>query len=121
MWNKSFEMTRNKEMGKQYPKYKKILDSINDRIFDLMEVFSQQHYVHPDFLGSCSLKKVLPVLAPDLSYEDLEDIQDGGIASLYWFKHIFSNSPKKDSAIKNLLKYCELDTWAMVAIYQKLI
>jgi len=120
VWNKAFETTRNEEMAKQYPEYAKFLHSINDRIFDLMEIFSKQYYVHPDFKGSCSIKKVLPVLVSQLSHSNLEGIQEGGIASLYWFKHIFNNSQKKDNTIKNLLEYCKLDTFAMVAIYQEL-
>lgn len=121
VWNKSFEMNRNKEMAVQYPKYAKFLESINDRIFDLMEIFSKQHYLHPDFEGSYSIKKVLPVLVPSLSYSDLEDIQEGGTASLYWFKDIFQDSPKKKNTTKNLLKYCELDTLAMLEIFRKLL
>ena len=120
VWNKGFEMSRNDEMGEMYPEHKKFLKSVNDRVFDLMEIFTQQYYVDKDFKGSCSIKKVLPVIVPELKYSDLEDIQEGTMASLYWYKNIFSNSPEKKRTIKNLLGYCKLDTWAMVAIYQKL-
>lgn len=120
VWNKSFEMSRNKEMADQYPEYSGQLSAINERVFDLMEIFSKQHYVHPDFKGSYSIKKVLPVLVPELSHSNLETIQDGGVASLHWFKHIYKNSPEKDSTIKNLVEYCKLDTWAMVAIFMEL-
>jgi len=120
VWNKSFEMSRNEEMAKQYPKYANFLKSINSRVFDLMEIFRKQYYVHPDFKGSCSIKKVLPVLVPKLNHKNLEGIQEGGTASLYWFKHIFSNSAEKNKTIKNLLKYCDLDTLAMVEIFNAL-
>jgi len=120
VWNKSFEMTRNEEMAKQYPKYASFLKSINSRVFDLMEIFRKQYYVHPSFRGSCSIKYVLPVLIPSLSYKNLESIQEGGIASLYWFKHIFNNSPKRDSTIKNLKVYCGLDTKSMLEIFKHL-
>jgi len=120
VWNKSFEMTRNEEMAKQYPKYAKFLKSVNSRVFDLMEIFSRQYYVHPGFKGSCSIKKVLPVLVPTLNHKNLHGIQEGGTASLYWFKHIYSDSHYKEKTIKNLLKYCELDTLAMVEIFNSL-
>jgi len=32
---------------------------------------------------------------------------------VYWFKHIFNNSPDKEKTIKRLLKYYDLDTLAM--------
>ena len=120
VWNKSFEMTRNNEMAQQYPEYKDFLMSVNNRVYDLMEIFSKQYYISPGFKGSSSIKNVLPILAPHLSYKELEDIHEGGIASLYWYKHIYSNSPLKDRMIKNMLEYCKLDTLAMVEIWRKL-
>lgn len=121
VWHKSFEMGRNREMGEMYPQYKKFLESINSRVFDLKEIFSKQLYVHPDFQGSCSIKQVLPVLVPHLSYKELEDIQEGGIASLYWHKHIYNNSEDKEKTIRNMLEYCKLDTLAMVKIWLTLV
>lgn len=120
VWNRPFESSRNKEMAEQNPEHADFLESINNRMFDLMTIFRNRHYVHPLFKGSHSLKKVLPVLAPELSHSNLEEIQQGGIASLHWFKHVFKNSPEKDRTIKNLLEYCKLDTWAMVMIWKKL-
>jgi len=119
VWNKSFEMSRNKEMAKMYPDYADFLHSVNERVFDLMEIFSKQNYVHPEFRGSCSIKKVLPVLVPELSYKDLE-IQEGGTASLKWFNIARGDTTGKDQILKNLLKYCELDTLAMVRIWEEL-
>jgi len=120
VWNKSFEMGRNNEMAEFYPQYTEFLSSVNNRIFDLMEIFKDQYYVSPEFKGSYSIKKVLPVLVPKLSYSNLEDIQEGSIASLYWFKYIYNDSPKKKQMIGNMLKYCKLDTLAMVEIWKKL-
>ncbi len=120
VWNRPFESGRNKEMAEQNPEHAAFLESLNNRMFDLMTIFRNRHYVHPQFRGSHSLKIVLPVLAPELSHSNLEEIQQGGIASLHWFKHVFKNSPEKDRTIKNLLEYCKLDTWAMVVIWKKL-
>lgn len=53
---------------------------MQDRIIDLMEPFKKKQYVHPGFEGSASIKKVLPILIPDLSYKNLA-IQEGGTAS----------------------------------------
>src|SRR5690606_23940064 len=76
VWNKGFEMGRNEEMAALVPDYAAFLQSLNARVFDLMDVFRKQYYVHPDFRGSSSIKKVLPVLVPSLSYKDLV-IQEG--------------------------------------------
>ncbi len=120
VWHKSFEMGRNVEMGEMYPKYAEFMKSVNERVFDLKEIFSKQMYVDAGFEGSCSIKKVLPVIVPSLSYKELEDVQEGGVASLYWYKYIYSGSGEKDRIVRSLLKYCELDTLAMVEIWRVL-
>ncbi|MBN2045681.1 MAG: DUF2779 domain-containing protein [Anaerolineales bacterium] len=122
VWNRSFEAGRNREMAVLHPQYAEGLHSANDRIFDLMEVFSKGYYLHPDFHGSASIKNVLPVLAPDLSYEELV-ISSGDAAMLAWAEMM---SGEMDSVAYNqmrqhLLAYCKLDTWAMVRIWQALL
>lgn len=122
VWNKKFEKARNTELAKRSPQNESFLNDLNERIYDLMDIFQKQMYVHPDFKGSVSIKKVLPVLAPELSYKDLE-IQDGGAAMDVWFEKIYkSNSDiEKQVTAKKLLEYCCLDTFAMYAIWKKLI
>ena len=119
VWNKSFEMGRNKEMASFLPEYRSFFESVNGRVFDLMEIFRNQHYVHAGFRGSSSIKKVLPVLVPNLSYKDLE-IQEGATASLAWYRMVTSEAAKadRDRVYKNLLDYCRLDTLAMVEIFR---
>ena len=120
VWYKGFEMKRNEEMAGMYPQYADFLESVNSRVFDLMEIFSNQYYISPRFKGSASIKKVLPVVVPELSYSDLEDVQEGQIASLYWFKHVYGESGDKERVVRNLLEYCKLDTLAMVEVWRKL-
>jgi hypothetical protein len=120
VWNKSFECTRNKEMAELLPEYATFMLGINDRIYDLMDIFAKNYYVDPGFHGSNSIKKVLPILAPELSYKDLI-IGKGDIASLRWFEAaIVKNRPDADQIFDDLLKYCELDTYAMVVILRVL-
>jgi hypothetical protein len=120
-WNMSFEKGRNKEMAKMNPEFATILLSINDRMFDLMEIFRKGYYVHKDFKGSASIKKVLPVLVPELSHKNLA-IQEGGTASLSWLTLIDQSVDEKErkQLEEDMLKYCELDTFAMVEILRVL-
>lgn len=118
-WNKSFETNRNREMATQYPEYKDLMDGINDRVFDLMEIFSKQHYVHHDFKGSSSIKKVLPVLVDGFTYDEL-DITNGQAAALRWYEAVTDSKADKEATFKSLLEYCKLDTLAMVEIYKVL-
>ncbi|MEK7607301.1 MAG: DUF2779 domain-containing protein, partial [Patescibacteria group bacterium] len=81
----------------------------------------KQHYVHKDFKGSTSIKKVLPVLAPELSYKELA-IQEGGTAASSWIKLIGNeiSSEEKSQLKKDMLEYCKMDTFAMVRILEEL-
>ncbi len=122
VWNKQFECMINRELAQRIPESKVLMESINIRIFDLMEIFSKQLYVHKDFKGSSSIKKILPVLVPELSYKNLA-IQDGGGASKSWHS-IMSGTLNKDESLKiaeALKTYCKLDTYAMYAIWKKLV
>ena len=61
------------------PEYKDAMEAINNRVVDLIIPFKQKWYDDPRFEGSASIKKVLPVLCPELSYKTL-GIQEGGSA-----------------------------------------
>ncbi|MFH0988266.1 MAG: DUF2779 domain-containing protein [Parcubacteria group bacterium] len=120
-WNMSFEQGCNSEMGERNPAYKKFYQDLNDRMVDLIVPFRRGYYVDRRFQNSASLKKVLPVLVPKLSYKDLE-IQEGGTASDSWRVMIDPKTTKKESKkiYDNLLKYCGTDTLAMVEILRVL-
>lgn len=121
VWYKSFEMGRNKDLAERNPEHKIFLEDLNSRIIDLMDIFTNQHFVHPKFKGKTSIKYVLPVLAPELSYKDL-DIQEGGAASNTWNQIVTGEFTKEEALEKteHLKTYCKLDTYAMYKIWKYL-
>jgi hypothetical protein len=123
VWNKSFEGSNiNKPLAIRVPDGAEFLTNLNTRLFDLMTIFSRQLHIHPDFHGSASIKKVLPVLCPELSYEEL-DIGNGSEAMNTWNK-LVTEEYTEDDKLKietAMKKYCELDTMAMYAIWKCLI
>nr|MCX6782037.1 DUF2779 domain-containing protein [Candidatus Magasanikbacteria bacterium] len=122
VWFESFEKSRNEEMAKMMPEYADLLDDLNERIFDLYLIFKikSEMYSDSEFQGSASLKAVLPVLCPELSYESLE-IQEGGTASSSWPILTSDKTPvaEKEKLKNNMLEYCQRDTEAMVGILNK--
>lgn len=121
VWHKTFERDRNKELGELFSQYKEFYESLNKRIYDLEDVFSKNDYVHPGFLGKSSIKYVLPVLVPELSYKDLA-IGKGDIASVRWYEIVTKENEDGQAQVFNdLLAYCKLDTLAMVKIYEHLL
>lgn len=115
-WHASFEETHNREMAQAFPDKAAFLDDLNDRMMDLKDVFKAD-YVDARFDGSISLKKVLPVVCPRLSYGDL-NVQDGASAMEAWERMIDAEPEEAERIAQALLNYCECDTLAMVEIYR---
>jgi hypothetical protein len=122
VWNKSFEMTMNKEMAKLHPESGAFLEQLNERIYDLGDIVNLGYYLHPGFKGSWSIKNVLPVMVPELSYKGTA-IGKGDQASMAWWNITFglADPREKEQLSEALLRYCEFDTLAMLEIYRKLI
>lgn len=121
VWNKNFETGCNNEMCARCRKHADFFESINGRMYDLMQPFKKGYYVHKNFEGSASIKKVLPVLVPKLSYEAL-NIKEGSTASESWIKVADPELPQaeRDQLSQDMLAYCLLDTLAMVEILEVL-
>lgn len=121
VWNQSFEAQRNKELAGHCVEYAERLLGINERLYDLMLIFRNGHYVHPDFKGSASLKAVLPVICPDQRYDQLS-ISDGTEAMLTWQRLIQVGFPADEHARieADMREYCKLDTYGMVVIWEAL-
>ena len=118
-YNASFEQGVIKELATTVPELSEPLLSFLPRFFDLLIVF-RNHYKDPAFLGSNSIKSVLPVLVPELSYKDLQ-VRNGGDAQVTWNEMILEPDPvRKQELAQALREYCQLDTFAMVRLFQKL-
>jgi hypothetical protein len=119
VYNAGFETVRIRELAERIPRMKRSLLAINERVVDLLRV-AEQRYYHPDQRGSWSIKKVLPTVASDLRYDALTGVQDGGMAMNAFLEAISSSTtiPRKAEIEQQLLKYCGLDTYAMVRLWQ---
>ncbi|MFQ6078505.1 MAG: DUF2779 domain-containing protein [Thermodesulfobacteriota bacterium] len=116
-----YEKTVISGLAKNLPRHRDRLDALRDRCKDLLSRIRRGYY-HPGFNGSFSLKSVLPVLVPSLSYEDLS-IQEGTMAGIEYLKMIAPETPtdEKERIRRELLEYCGQDTLAMVKIREELL
>jgi len=122
VWNKWFENSRNKEVWKIFPELASAFEAINEGTFDLMEIFYKNEYFDIRFGWSASIKKVLPILVPDMNYSALE-ISNGGVAMKKLHELLLGSIVdewEKEEILKNLLIYCGQDSLAMLRIYEKL-
>lgn len=116
----SFEQVRIKALQQMFPDLNGQLQSILNRLIDLLPFITDFIY-HPNFQGSFSIKKVLPALVPDLSYRDLA-IRDGDTAITRFALMARGEIKGSDVATTRtqLLDYCRIDTLAMVRLHEKL-
>lgn len=121
VWYKGFECARNTELGQLCPEFAERMAAINARVYDLMESFKHGYYVDYRFHGSASIKKVLPVLVPELSYKELA-IGEGTMAMTKWYELVHGELAEEErrKITADLLAYCKLDTWAMVEIWRRM-
>ncbi len=123
-FNKSFECNRITELAEAFPDLSGHLLKIRDNVKDLLVPFQKGFYYNRDMGGSFSIKSVLPALFPDdpeLNYHSLEGVHNGSEAMELFPRLKNMPAEERARAEHNLLKYCELDTFAMVKIYEELV
>lgn len=123
VYNKSFECTRIKELAKEFPDLAEHLLNIESNIKDLLVPFKSGYYYNKMMKGSFSIKSVLPAIFPndpELNYNNLEGVHNGSEAMTVFPKIKDMPPEEADKTRRNLLKYCKLDTYAMVKIWQEL-
>jgi hypothetical protein len=119
VYNATFERNRLQEMLEDFPQYATDLQNIIDHLVDLAPVF-RRHYKTITLGRKWSIKLLLPLFVPELSYNDLE-IADGGNASESFY-NLYKETDEKviQDVRKNLIEYCKLDTYAMVKLWEVL-
>ncbi len=123
-YNMAFEKGRIKEMAALFPDLAAHLTDIHDHVVDLMVPFRKKAYYTRDMCGSYSIKYVLPALFPDdpaLDYHNLDGVHNGAEASEAFTSMEGLDPAALEARREQLLRYCELDTLAMVRIWEKLL
>lgn len=123
-YNKAFECSRIKELAELFPDLSVHLLNIRDNIKDLLDPFQKGYYYNRAMGGSFSIKSVLPAIFPDdpnLDYHNLEGVHNGSEAMTLFPKIKDMPEEEQKEARRNLLKYCELDTYAMVKVWEELV
>ncbi|MFA7075708.1 MAG: DUF2779 domain-containing protein [Candidatus Izemoplasmatales bacterium] len=135
VYNKTFEKTRLEELKVLFPNYRKDIDKIIERLFDLIDVvkMNRNFYLnlgfddkdlqsynlyHQDLGGSYSLKKVIKIFQPS-AYDNLV-INDGVKAYKAYMSIPDSNKVEVENIKRNLFLYCRQDTYSMYQIIQGL-
>lgn len=119
-YHASFEQGRIQELARDFPEYSEQLTSLLDRFVDLEDVFKKGMYYKKE-ISRTSIKDILPSLFPDdssLDYHNLKDVHKGDEASKAFLMLPSLDDEARNKLRESLLKYCCLDTFAMVKIFQ---
>lgn len=120
VYYRPFEEGRIVELAEALPDRRERLCALRPRLWDLCEITRETVY-HPDFLGSFSIKKTLPILVPGDGYKGLA-IAEGGSAMAAYARLTDPATGERERAVirADLLRYCRQDTQAMVDIHRAL-
>lgn len=120
VWNESYEKGCNRRLARLLPHRQDFLAQVDERTIDLMTPF-RSAYVDSRFMGSTSIKKVLPVLCPHLRYDE-DQVHDGAGAMEAWHEMATTTDvQRQDDLRRQLLEYCRLDSLAMIEIWRALV
>lgn len=116
----AYEEAMMKQLVEAFPEFRSAFKPIIARLWDLHPVI-KEHYYHPAFQGSYSIKSVLPAVVPSMGYEDLA-IKEGGQAAAEYYRMVFLESDwiEQSNIREALLSYCARDTMAMVELRRAL-
>ncbi len=122
-YNMGFEKGVIRKLAQHFREFAPHLLAIHDNIKDLMTPFAKKDYYEPAMRGSYSIKYVLPAVVPEMAkaYKELDGVQNGTEAMQTYAKLSQMEDTKEVKRLReSLLRYCELDTLAMVKVLEKL-
>lgn len=114
----NYEQSTLRNLAKRHPEHAENLQRLIKRLVDLCPLV-EDFYYHPEMRGSFSIKKVLPTIAPELDYAEMDGIAGGTsaqVAYLYAALEPVATEEKRNAYRRDLLEYCKRDTWAMVEV-----
>ena len=118
VYSATYEKGRLEGLAARHPQHAALMQKYIARLVDLLPIVKENFY-HPEMRGSFSIKKVLRAIAPDLNYDELDEVQEGTaaqVAYLYAALDPQTTLVRKADLDMKLRIYCRQDTWAMLEL-----
>ncbi|MGP8215679.1 MAG: DUF2779 domain-containing protein [Bacteroidia bacterium] len=97
-----------------FPEHRNKLEQITARLKDIRSLFADYYYYDPRFNGSLYLKDIIPIICPDISYENLKF--KSGIQAQLGYRTMV-NEGKTDLAA-DLKEYSVLDAKSLMRAFE---
>lgn len=123
-YNMSFERDRLTELAGLFPDLSERLMMIANSLVDFIEPFNNYWLYNKNMNGKSSIKYVLPALFPNeeiLNYKNLPGVQRGDEAMEMFLALPTLSEAERKRQRAYMLRYCRLDTFAMIKIYEALL
>ena len=122
VYNQGFEKRIIRELAERFADLAPQLTGLLDRVVDLLPM-TNSHFYHPSMQGSWSIKAVLPAIAPELDYANLDGVAGGIAAQVAYAEAINAETtPERKAQLEKALReYCSRDTEAMVVVLRYLL
>ncbi len=120
VYNKDLEINRLLDLQRDFPEYADAIEKIMERLIGLMPVLSKQFCIAKSINDCFSINKLLPVICPELMNSDLEINSETDAASSFLSLFEEKDLDKINKRRYALLKYVEMETYAMVKIFEAL-
>lgn len=119
VYNQGFERARLRELEARYPEHKTFLKSLQQRLVDLLPLFSSFLVYHPAQQGSTKLKHVARAFRPG-SYGD-SSVADGKMAQDLYERYRLETDPEeRETILRDLANYGQWDAKVLVELYRVL-
>ena len=116
----SYEGSTLAQLANVLKQHCKAIKGLTTRLCDLLAIM-REHVYYADFGGSYSIKDVGPVIAPNISYDDLDYVAEGGAAAWAFERIAAGQCDGEENILRRALEeYCQRDTLAMVEIHSRL-
>ena len=111
------EILRLQEFQEMFPEYHDYLQQVIDRFVDLASPFITGVVYDVRMKGNYSLKVLQGIIDREYSYKDLEI--DNGLEAVRIYRELMncSDPQQKQEYYDELYKYCGLDSYAMIEVY----
>ena len=117
----TYEKGRLQYLAERIPQHRALIERWISRLVDLLPMVKDCYY-HPDMAGSFSIKPTLAAVAPELTYKDLQGVQNGSEAQWAYLQVALIKDKPQDAQriVESMLRYCERDSLGMYVLAERL-